>query len=481
MLLRRKLFLSGVVLLVLLCSSLVVSVDAALMWSQTYGGAGYDFPYALVAASDGGYAIAGVTNSFGAGGLDFWLVKTDAFGHMEWNKTFGGTGDEGASSMVATSDGGYAIAGSTFSYDTLDRDFWLVKTDASGNMEWNKTYGGTASDGLASMVATSDGGFAMTGLTYSFGAHVGTGWGDIWLIKTDSAGNIEWNQTYGGYYAEEAYSVVSTSDGGYALIGITCNVPSLEHTPRKFLLVKTDAYGNMEWNQTYGESSYDEPRSLVATSDGGYAIVGYTYAFDGYGDFLLIKTAVSGNMEWNRTYGNPGSDLASELVETSGGGYAIAGYTTFEHGVGDMWVIKTDLYGNVQWNQTYGGTAFEGASSLVETSDGGYAIAGVIAYPFDAGFDDFWLVKTDEFGVVQEYSSWLIPAIVLTTTAFIITNKKRLLRKRSQKPQSLENRPLKAVCSLNKGGVDKNRTSALHLYKTPVSIKAYKLRIHQTC
>jgi len=188
----RKLLVSSVFLFVLLCSSLIVSVNAALMWSQTYGGAGSESARSLVATSDGGYALAGSSMA------DFWLVKTDASGNMQWNKTYGGpsTAEVGCS-LIVTSDGGYALAGiwNITDYDRSGNqaDFWLVKTDASGNMQWNQTYGGTGNDFAYSLVETSDGGYALAGVTSSTGDD---GYdASSWLVKTDASGNMQWNQT----------------------------------------------------------------------------------------------------------------------------------------------------------------------------------------------------------------------------------------------------------------------------------------------
>ncbi len=440
----RKLFFSCMFLSVLVFSSLVVSVDAASMWSRTYGGTGNEEAYSLVETSDGGYALAGYTTSFCVGG-NFWLVKTDAVGNMEWSRAFGGTSSDSAYSLVATSDGGYAIAGYTNSFGAGGGDFYLVKTDVGGNMEWNKTYGGAGTEIAYSLVATSDGGYAIAGTWNLSKIPVLEGWNveqsDFWLVKTDAFGNMQWNQTYGGAAPEIAYSLVATSDGGYAIAG-TGNYVS--YVGGNFWLVKTDANGNMEWNQTYGGSidgTFYFASSLVATSDGGYAITGYTNSFEegAGGNFWFVKTDAFGNMQWNQTYVNPSAgtfffsiDPVSSLVETTGGGYVIAGSTgSFDTGNSDFWLVKTTASGNMEWNQTYGGTGVDFARLLVLASDGGYAIAGS-TWPSGSGAD-FWLVKTDEFGVVPEYSSWLVPALVLTATAFIIISKKRLLQKRSLK------------------------------------------------
>jgi hypothetical protein len=376
MLLRRKLLLLGMILFVLLCSSLVASVDAASMWSQAYGGTGNDKAYSLVETSDGGYALAGTTDYVSAHSISFGgmcLVKTDALGKMEWNKTYG---EGSAHSVVATSDGGYAITGSR-----------LVRTDANGNMEWNKTYGGNE------LVVAPDGGYAIVSTTDSVGA------------------------------------------GG-----------------NDFLLVKTDALGNMEWNKTYAGTGVDGASSLVATSDGGYAIAGYTSSFSiALDDFLLVKTDALGNMEWNKTYGGTGDDIAYSVVVTSDGGYAMAGVTitnTVSSSFQYFLLVKTDVQGNMEWNKTYG-EGGERAWSLVATSDGGYAIAGETS-SYGAGSDDFWLVKTDENGMIPTSTPTPtttptptataspsptpsvpeFPLLMLTTSAFTIINKKRLLHKR---------------------------------------------------
>jgi len=219
---------SGMLLTLLLIgmSTLAFNIEPAkteladpptIEWSQTYGGTDGDVAHSVVETGEGGYALAGWTKSFGAGWYDCWLVKTDASGNEEWNQTYGGTSYDLARSVIETSDGGYALAGVTESYGAGWRDFWLVKTDSAGNALWNQTYGGTGGDEAWSVVETADGGYALAGGTYSFGA----GFVDCWLVKTDASGNALWNQTYGGTGTDVAHSVVETGDGGYALAGVT--------------------------------------------------------------------------------------------------------------------------------------------------------------------------------------------------------------------------------------------------------------------
>jgi hypothetical protein len=387
--LHRKTVLLGTVLFVLLCASLILSVKAdATMWTQTYGGSQYDEAWSLVESTDGGYTLAGYT------GYDFWLVKTDSLGNMEWNQTYGGEWPDFAYSLIATSDGGYALAGYTESYAVEDpdiipldwkpADFWLIKTDSFGNMIWNQTYGGKVDEKAYSLVATSDGGYALAGYAGSYTVEDPYDRPtDFWLVKTDEFGNVEWNQTYGGAGNDAAYSLVAASDGGYALVGGGLLVKTDEFgnmewnqtysgsfwslvatsdggyvlagsintigSEYDFWLVKTDEFGNMEWNQTYGGADREYCYSLVATSDSGYAIVGSTY-YSVVGDFdiWLVKTDVNGNMQWNQTYGGTEWESAYSLVATSDGGYAIAGSTSsFGAGHRDFWLVKTDELGNV--------------------------------------------------------------------------------------------------------------------------------------
>jgi predicted secreted protein len=425
---RNRIKVKGLVIafLVSLAFSVVVCpcAGAASMWSRTYGGTGNDSGWGdLIQTSDGGYAISGDTYSFGAGGSDYWLIKTDAEGNMQWNKTYGGTSAEAESAMCQTIDGGYALAGYTSSFGAGGNDFWLVKTDGSGNMQWNKTYGGTDGDLAYSVVATSDGGYAIIGYTNSFGA----GGQDAYLVKTNSSGDLQWNKTYGGTGGDVAYSVVATSDGGYAISGYT---DSFGAGSNDFWLFKTDAAGNMQWNQTYGGTGGDTEMYLIQTVEGGYALAGYTSSFGAGGnDFWLVKTDASGNMEWNQTYGGTGTEWGIHVIQTEEGGYAIIGYTnSFGAGGNDVWLVKTDADGNMQWNQTYGGTSSDAGWSLIQTIDGGYAIAGN-THSFGAGVRDFYFLKTDELGVIPEDLTIGV-MLLLSTVATLVGI--RILRKRSE-------------------------------------------------
>jgi len=366
------------------------SYSFAISFAKTFGGSYDDAAYSFQQTSDGGYIVAGYTYSFGAGG-DVFLLKTNASGNLQWAKTFGGSSYEDALSVQQTSDGGYIVAGETYSFGAGSYDVFLLKTDASGNLQWTKTFGGINLDYAHSVQQTSDGGYIVAGETYSFGA----GWYDVFLLKTDASGNLQWAKTFGGSDYDYAWSVQQTSDGGYIVAGYT---ESFGAGGDVFLL-KTDASGNLQWAKTFGGSYSDAAYSVQQTSDGGYIVAGWTYSFGaGNEDAFLLKTDASGNLQWAKTFGGSHDEGALSVRQTSDGGYIVAGYTySFGAGGADVFLLKTDASGNLQWAKTFGGSYDEGALSVQQTSDGGYIVAGG-TFSFGAGDLDVFLLKTDANG-----------------------------------------------------------------------------------
>ena len=372
-------------------SALMVNRVSAIAFAKTFGGSDYDWAYSVQQTSDGGYIVAGFTYSFGAGG-DVFILKTDASGNLQWSKTFGGGDYEEAYSVQQTSDGGYIVAGYTLSFGAGSADVFLLKTDASGNLQWAKTFGGSSDDYALSVQQTSDGGYIVAGFTYSFGAG-----GDVFLLKTDASGNLQWAKTFGGSFDDWAYSVQQTSDGGYIVAGFTYSFGA----GGDVFILKTDASGNLQWSKTFGGGDYEEAYSVQQTSDGGYIVAGVTGSFGAGGsDVFLLKTDASGNLQWSKTFGGSSGDYAYSVQQTSDGGYIVAGETNSFGAGGDVFLFKTDASGNLQWAKTFGGSSYEYAHSVQQTSDGGYIVAGG-TYSFGAGNYDVFLLKTDASGNLQ--------------------------------------------------------------------------------
>jgi parallel beta-helix repeat protein len=371
-------------------SSSVPSAAPAVEWQNTFPNAG-DTANSIIQTGDGGYAVVGEGNSKSGNPTGF-LFKLDSSGNMQWNKSYA-TGN--LLVVVQTREGGYALDGVSV----------LIKTDSKGNVQWNKTF---SDEYVASMVQTSDGGYALAGYATTAQVQNGRYESDFWLAKVNSAGTQLWAKTFGGTGDTEAFSVIQASDGGYALAGKS-NAYS-DAGEYDFMLVKTDSSGNQQWLKTFGGVGGDsDAKSLVQTIDGGYVLAGYTaaYGLGGY-DAWLVKTDSSGNLMWTRTYGGTGEllysnlptvfgsdgsgdDYAYSLIQTSDGGLAFVGSSASV-----VWLVKTDQVGNTQWNETFGCPfqSFSG-NSLIETKDGGFAIAGYEQEPGFPWFGNYYVVKTE--------------------------------------------------------------------------------------
>jgi len=402
---------------------------SSTIWSHTYGGSAYEASTSLVQTSDGGYILAGFTRSDGNGDSDALLMKIDENGNMVWNKTIGGPDNYRVACLIQTLDGGFAFVGTNSSYyegyvpigsmpEGTWSCVWLVRIDENGNIEWNQTfdmeigycYG-------ASLIQTMDGGYALAGHSIS---NI-TEDANLLLIKTDSIGKKEWSKSYGALDGEsDPQGLIQTLDGGFAL---ACKRFPYDEVMVDLWLVKTDESGNIEWDKTFGGERMDYPTSLIQLTNGKFVLSGCTdsYGNGGY-DFWLIETDNSGNLEWNRTYGTTDMDTNPALVITSDDGFALAGYTHYDS-FADLFLIKTDSQGYMQWNQTYPGEAVMGLPSLVQNFNGGFALSGSKG-SFESGDFDFWLVKTDEYGNIPEFPSWIIlPLFLIATFVGIIVRK----------------------------------------------------------
>ena len=367
-------------------------------WNRTYGDLGVDFGSSIQETNDGGFIIAGANGgsstargTFGTGALDVWLIRTDSKGIEQWNRTYGGDGDDFALSVQETDDGGYVALGITESYGAGGVDIWLIKTDSKGIEEWNRTFGSEGFESGNSVLVADDGGYIIAGATASFGA----GKTDLWLLKTDPQGLEEWNITFGGEETETASSFQLTDDKGCIIAG---QAGSYGTGGQDVWLVKVDSIGQEEWNKTYGGAVNEVGNSVHKTSDGGFIITGETWSYGaGSRDVWLLKVNSSGQEEWNRTFGGAGGDAGGNVLQTADGGYLIAGWTeSFGSGDSDAWLIKTDREGREEWSRTLGGSGFDEASSSLMADDGGYIICGQT--DTDPGsiifvHRDVWLIK----------------------------------------------------------------------------------------
>ena len=351
------------------------------LWMKTFGGSNHDLGHSVHQTTDGGYIIAGVTNSFGAGNSDIWLIKTDAFGDTLWTKTIGGIGYDESYSVQQTTDGGYIITGYTESIGASNSDILQIKTDAFGDTLWTKTFGGSGWDFGSSVMQTTDGGYIITGSMDAY-----TGYGDICLIKTDAFGDTIWTKLFENW--GEGHSVQQTTDGGYIITGVS----NLYLDVR---LIKTDAFGDTLWTKTYDRGADDSGNSVQQTTDGGYIITGYTNDSHGYPDVWLIKTDSSGDTLWTKIFGGQWSDVGYSVLQTKDGGYIIAGQLSgLFGGMEAVWLIKTNDSGDTLWTMSLEIEVALNGRSVQQSTDGGYIITGFYSPNGFSGPFNVWLIKT---------------------------------------------------------------------------------------
>ena len=310
-----------------------ISEELFIEWDKTFGGSEADRANTIIQTTDGGYVLTGMTRSKGAGKWDIWVIKLDQEGNMLWDKTFGGSEADWAYSIIQTGDGGYAVAGSTESKGAGKKDAWIIKLDYEGNMLWDKTFGGSGFDYARAIIQTANGGYILTGYTLGL---------DAWIIKLDYEGNMLWDKTFGGSKDDRASTIIRTADGGYILTGMTLSKGA---GGCDAWIIKLDQEGNMLWDKTFGGSEDDWANSIIQTTDGGYAVAGYTSSKGaGEGDIWLIKLDSEGNMLWDKTFGGSEDDWAGSIIKTTGQGYMLAGITSSKGAGGyDSWIIKLNL------------------------------------------------------------------------------------------------------------------------------------------
>jgi hypothetical protein len=388
--------LSTTCYLFFLTSCLLPIVSTAqITFERTYGSSASDVGNCAQQTSDGGYIVVGEKYAPGINNPDIYLIKTDSIGDTLWTKTYGGSENDYCSWVQQTTDHGYIIVGETYSFGIGSSDIFLIKTDSLGEILWTKTFGDTFREFGASVHQTSDNGYIITG---SSASHFSGAW-NVYLIKTDSLGESIWERTYGGSGDDFGSSVLQISEGGYIIVGRTTSFGSGSYD---VYLIKTNSNGKPILTKTYGGIADDQGNSITKTSDEGFIITGRTQSFGlGERDVYLIKTTTLGDTIWTKTIGGLDWDTGRSVKETSDGGYIIVGETSsFGPGSSAVFLIKTNSLGNTLWTRTYGGSRWDFGRSVQQTSDGGYIIAGTKDDDSAGETADIYLIKTNGNGQV---------------------------------------------------------------------------------
>lgn len=362
-----------------LTSIYLAAQSQSIEWQKCLGGTLADQAYSIRQTTDGGFIVTGrsISNdgdvSSNHGGYDCWAVKLTNTGVIEWQKSLGGTGDDVGVSIDQTDDEGYIVAGISNSTDGdvtgnhSGNDYWVVKLTNTGVIEWQKSLGGSGDDYVNSIQQTSDKGYIVVGSSNSTDGDVTGNYGgyDYWVVKLDSIGTIVWQKCLGGTGVDEAKSIYQTVDGGFVVVGLS--------------------------NSTDGDVTGNH----------------------GNGDYWVVKLSITGTIEWQKSLGGTGQDLAYSIQQTTDGGYIIAGFSesndgdiTNHHGdafYSDFWIVKLSNTGNIDWQKSLGGTLTDVAHFIQQTNDGGYIVAGYTdSYDEDVTIDywgsEYWVVKLNSIG-----------------------------------------------------------------------------------
>lgn len=361
---------------------------------------------------------------------DIWILKLDSLGNVDWQQSYGGTSQEQSGDIIINSDGGYTFCGQTQSNDgdvsgnNGYSDCWVVKLDVNGTILWQHCYGSAGNDFASSIQQTPDGGYIVLGNTDSVGGDV-SGWHggrDLWLFKIDSIGTLLWQKCLGGSLSEqcEDNGLLLAQDGGFYITSNTNSSDgnvSFNNGMSDFWLVKTDSSGNIEWEHTFGGSGGEGLPAFSMTSDNGILLAGstgspvsgdVTFRYSGTGgDGWIVKTDSMGVKQWVKTLGGTGSEFFGSSIQTNDGGYLLQGLTfsndfdvSGNHGIADSWLVKTDSVGTLQWQRCFGGSSFDAGCDMLLTTDGGLLMSNF------SGSNDGDV--SGHHGVTMAYDIWIV-------------------------------------------------------------------------
>lgn len=375
------------------CLLVSASTSFSQTFQRTFGNTGSQTGTCIKSTLDGNYIIAGMASGFSNGYEDVYLEKMDTGGNLLWSKAYGGTYKDRAYYLSTCSDGGFIVTGSTSVFTTgSNTNLLLLRTDSDGNIGWSVQVGGSADDFGWYTDQANDGGFIAVGSTKSFN----TGNWDGYVVKTDAAGTLQWTKVIGGSNSDEFHGMNKTSDGGYIVTGLTS---TNSFGSSDIWLMKLNSVGDTLWTRQYGKATEDAGNSVVQTSDGGYIIAGDIHVNPAAGNHnsCLVKTDASGTLQWAKTYGsNPGTEIAWDVRQTSNGGYLFSGASAFygNGGGGDILTIRTDNAGNMKWARAYGGTSFDDFWYSTKTPDEGNMLVGLT---YEGGHN-ILVVRADSLG-----------------------------------------------------------------------------------
>ena len=424
-----------ITLLLLLLSAFTINAqDPNILWQRTLGGSGSDRPWALIQTNDGGTLIGGESdsnisgekNENSRGDLDYWILKLDSTGNIIWQKSFGGNNEDTLWTVLQTSDGGYMIGGYSDSdisgekneNSQGDLDYWVLKLDSSGNIQWQNTIGGSGIDRLRSIIETDDGNYILGGESSSVISGDRTfplmGSTDVWLVWLNSSGSIIYQNAFGSAFYQILGNITKTDDGGSILSSTIMTNTNGED----FALIKINNVGVTEWQKIIGGNGFDSFPQINQTQDGGYILAGAsesdisgdkTENSQGSYDYWVLKLDENGNIVWQNTIGGLDPEQPYTIIQSTDGGYFVCGSspsnisgdkTENSNGGSDFWVLKLNDVGIIEWQNTIGGEDIDGRPRAIQTNDGNYLIAGYSTSNMSGdktedsrGSSDFWILE----------------------------------------------------------------------------------------
>ncbi len=418
------------VLTLLLNIIVIYAQDPSILWQRTIGGSEWDQPAFITPTNDGGFAVGGYSESNisgektenSRGGYDYWILKLDNSGNIQWQRTLGGSEDDYLRKIIQTSDNGFLLLGYSSSDISGDKtenslggtDYWILKLDEAGNIMWQNTIGSTENDTVSDVEQAADGSFLIGGTASSEISGDKTVVGDIWILKLDANGNILWQKGYDFFANSFLSNAKLTNDGGFILAGT--GTPGIFSD---YIISKLNINGGSMWEKIYGGDGEDFLTNFILTGDGGYMAIGQsdsnasgdkTEDSQGYQDYWVLKLDSTGNIIWQNTIGGASGDIPLTVLETSDGGYFISGSSlsnisgdktdnTFEDSQ-SFWILKLNSVGIIEWQNDIDGSLGERLPKAIQNNDGSFMICGQSSSNISGdktensrGEADFWIIK----------------------------------------------------------------------------------------